>query len=196
MATPMAPNYANLFMDKFERGMLDEYYAKTGLKPLIWIRYIDDIFFFWTHGADTLQDFINFTQCYSIKKQMKSKIKFEINQSTERVHFLYVTIMLVDGVIATTVYSKSTDSHLHLNVHSCHPEHVIKKHPKKHQFLRLRRICSSSVDFTQQCKIYSQYFIRQGYNEHRILEQAKEISLLNRYELLTKKTKPKDQLSS
>ena len=45
----------------------------------------------------------------------------------------------------------------------------------------------------QQCKIYSQYFIRQGYNEHRILEQAKEISLLNRDELLTKKTKPKDQ---
>ena len=29
--------------------------------------------------------------------------------------------------------------------------------------------------------------------EHRILEQAKEISLLNRDELLTKKTKPKDQ---
>ena len=56
-----------------------------------------------------------------------------------------------------------------------------------------RRICSSSFDFMQPCKIYSQYFIRQGYNEHRILEQAKEISLLNRDELLTKKTKPKDQ---
>ena len=192
MGTPMAPNYANLFMDKFERGILDDYYAKTGLKPLIWIRYIDDIFFIWTHGADTLQDFINFTQSYSTKKQMKSKIKFEINQSTERVHFLDVTIMLVDGAIATTVYSKPTDSHLYLNVHSCHPEHVIKNIPKS-QFLRLRRICSSSFDFMQQCKIYSQYFIRQGYNEHRILEQAKEISLLNRDELLTKKTKPKDQ---
>ena len=120
---------------------------------------------------------------------MKSKIKFEINQ---RVHFLDVTIMLVDGAIATNVYSKPTDSHLYLNVHSCHPEHVIKSIPKS-QFLRLRRICSSSFDFMQQCKIYSQYFIRQGYNEHRILEQAKEISLLNRDELLTKKTKPKDQ---
>ena len=105
-------------MDKFERGILDDYYAKTGLKPLIWIRYIDDIFIIWTHGADTLQDFINFTQSYSTKKQMKSKIKFEINQSTERVHFLDVTIMLVDGAIATTVYSKPTDSHLYLNVHS------------------------------------------------------------------------------
>ena len=123
---------------------------------------------------------------------MKSKIKFEINQSTERVHLLDVTIMLVDGAIATTVYSKPTDSHLYLNVHSFHPEHVIKNIPKS-QFLRLRRICSSLFDFMQQCKIYSQYFIRQGYNEHRILEQAKEISLLNRNELLTEKTKPKDQ---
>ena len=148
MGTPMAPNYANLFMDKFERGILDDYYAKTGLKPLIWIRYIDDIFLIWTHGADTLQDFINFTQSYSTKKQMKSKIKFEINQSTESVHFLDVTIMLVDGAIATTVYSKPTDSHLYLNVHSCHPEHVIKNIPKS-QFLRLRRICSSSFDFMQ-----------------------------------------------
>ena len=32
MGTPMAPNYAHLFMDKFERGILDDYYAKTGLK--------------------------------------------------------------------------------------------------------------------------------------------------------------------
>ena len=82
---------------------------------------------------------------------MKSKIKFEINQSTERVHFLDVTIMLVDGAIATTVYSKPTDSHLYLNVHSCHPEHVIKNIPKS-QFLRLRRICSSSFDFCNNAK--------------------------------------------
>ena len=43
-----------------------------------------------------------------------------------------------------------------------------------------------------QCKIYSEYFIRQGYNEHKVLEQAKEISLINRDELLTKQPKPKD----
>ena len=62
MGTPMAPNYANLFMDKFERTLIDDYRKKTGLTPLVWYRYIDDIFFIWTHGNDTLDDFTNFTQ--------------------------------------------------------------------------------------------------------------------------------------
>ena len=44
MGTPMAPNYANIFMDKFEQGMLDRFYKKTGKRPLVWWRYIDDIF--------------------------------------------------------------------------------------------------------------------------------------------------------
>ena len=39
----MAPNYANLFVDKFERKMLDCFYKKTEKRPMIWWRYIDDI---------------------------------------------------------------------------------------------------------------------------------------------------------
>ena len=45
MGTPMAPNYANLFMDKFENKVISSYREKTDLAPLVWYRYIDDIFF-------------------------------------------------------------------------------------------------------------------------------------------------------
>ena len=38
MGTPMAPNYANLFMDRFENDLLNAYYQKTGIRPLIWLR--------------------------------------------------------------------------------------------------------------------------------------------------------------
>ena len=44
MGTPMAPNYANLFMNEFEQNLLNDYYKKTGKRPLVWWRYIDDIF--------------------------------------------------------------------------------------------------------------------------------------------------------
>ena len=65
MGTPMAVNYANLFLDKLETEMLREYEKKTKLRPLIWMRYIDDIFFIWTNGEDTLTDFIKFCDNYS-----------------------------------------------------------------------------------------------------------------------------------
>ena len=65
----MAPNYANLFMDKFETNLLDEYYKKTGLGPLVWYRYIDDVFFIWTHDNNTLQPFLDYVQNYSIDKK-------------------------------------------------------------------------------------------------------------------------------
>ena len=65
MGTPMAPNYANLFMAKFENDLITSYHQKTGLKPHVWFRYIDDIFFVWTHGPDTLKDLITPTTSVS-----------------------------------------------------------------------------------------------------------------------------------
>ena len=56
MGTATAPNYANLFMDRFETKAL-----KTGhLNLYVWLRFIDDIFMIWTHGEDNLQQFITY----------------------------------------------------------------------------------------------------------------------------------------
>ena len=62
MATPLAPNLANLFMTKVETRMLHEYEAKTGLRPMLWLRYIDDIFFLWPYGEESLLEFIDFVR--------------------------------------------------------------------------------------------------------------------------------------
>ena len=193
MGTPMAPSYANIFMDKIEQGILNDFYKKCGLKPLIWLRYIDDIFFIWTHGPESFQLFIEFAQTYSTRKNMNSKLKYEVHHSNDQVNFLDVTVKVDNGFLSTTVYSKPTDSHVYLNVNSCHPEHVIKNIPKG-QFTRLRRICSDTVDFMQHSNIYTQYFINQGYNKQHLNQLAKEISKLSRDDLLQNKTKKqKDQ---
>ena len=44
----MAPHYANVFMDNFEQNLLRHYSQKTGLSPLVYFRFIDDIVFIWT----------------------------------------------------------------------------------------------------------------------------------------------------
>ena len=56
MGTAVAPNYANLFMDRFETTALNNW----PLKPLIWLRFIDDIFMIWIHGEDKLEEYITY----------------------------------------------------------------------------------------------------------------------------------------
>ena len=130
MGSPMAPNYANLFMAKFESDVIETYHQKTGFKPYIWFRYIDDIFIVWTHGADALDDFIVYNQNFSDNSNMLSNIKFEVNKSTNTVNFLDVSVTIKDNKLDTTLYSKPTDAHLYLNTASNHPKHVVRNLPR------------------------------------------------------------------
>ena len=183
MGTPMAPNYANLFLEDFEEQLLDDFFKKNNLKPLIWLRYIDDIFFIWTHGEESLKEFLNFAQQYSEEKKMKSKITFEIHQSENEVNFLDVTIRNNNGKISTTLYSKPTDSHLYLHSKSCHPHHVIRNIPKG-QFLRLRRICSNTADYISKANTFIKYFLDRGYDKNNIENAAKTALKTSRASLL------------
>ena len=54
IGTKFAPPYACIFMDRLENEILDTQI----LKPLVWLRYIDDIFFIWTHSEEELKKFM------------------------------------------------------------------------------------------------------------------------------------------
>ena len=43
-------HYPCIFMDKFDRDFL----KTQKLQPFVWFRYIDDVFFIWTHGKEEL----------------------------------------------------------------------------------------------------------------------------------------------
>ena len=49
-----APPYACIYMDQVEQKFL----AAQINQPLIWLRYIEDIFFIWTHGEKELEKFM------------------------------------------------------------------------------------------------------------------------------------------
>uniref|UniRef100_A0A8C3H6A6 Reverse transcriptase domain-containing protein n=1 Tax=Chrysemys picta bellii TaxID=8478 RepID=A0A8C3H6A6_CHRPI len=53
MGTRMAPQYANIFMADLEQRFL----SSRPLMPLLYLRYIDDIFIIWTHGKEALEEF-------------------------------------------------------------------------------------------------------------------------------------------
>ena len=188
MGTPMAPNYANLFMDHFENCVINEYFAKTGFKPLVWYRYIDDIFFIWTNGSESLDDFISFIQGYSSSKEMKSSIKFDTNISPSEVNFLDVKVKLNDGHLETDLYTKPTDAFLYLNSSSNHPKHVKSNIPKG-QFIRIRRICSNTKDYLKNCKYLSSFFENRGYSSRDLKKTIRDVLNMPRDNLLVDKIK-------
>ena len=50
IGTKFTPPYACIFMNQLETKFLEN----QNLKPFLWFRYIDDIFFTWTHGEENL----------------------------------------------------------------------------------------------------------------------------------------------
>ena len=95
MGTKLAPSYANLFMAKFE----DKYVYTYRHQPLLWKRFIDDIFLIWPHGKNSLVEFI------------------------EHLNTVHPTI------IHTRLYTKPKDRHMYLNYSSEHPMSLKKSIP-------------------------------------------------------------------
>ena len=120
MSTSVAPNYANLFMDRFETKAL----AGFPLRPLTWKRSIDDIFMIWTHGEESLKQFIDYLNF------LHETIKFTHDMSYTQIDFLDTTVKFgPDRGLITTLYNKPTNTHLYLEHSSAHPQSVLTKRP-------------------------------------------------------------------
>ena len=73
-------------MAGLEKRILEE----TELQPRIWWRYIDDVFFIWQHGEDSLKQFIKtLNACHPT-------IKFTAEMSKEEINFLDVNVRLTN----------------------------------------------------------------------------------------------------
>ena len=100
-------------VDEVEQKILET----QSKKPLIWLRYIDDIFFIWTHGEQELERFLkdlnNFTP----------NLSFTYEASKNCIPFLDLKVKLIDGKLETDLYMKPTDCHQYLHYLSSHPQH-------------------------------------------------------------------------
>ena len=114
IGTKFAPPYACLFMDKIETAFLET----QQLQPLVWFRYIDDIFFIWTHGEQELQTFLRSLN------EFHTDIKFTYESSKESIAFLDLKVSVKNSKIITDLYVKSTDRHQYLHYLSTHPNHT------------------------------------------------------------------------
>ena len=152
IGTKFAPTYACIFMDKIESDFLKTQKAK----PLVWYRYIDDVFFIWTHGEQKLNSFLEELNNYHLN------IKFTHESSKGNISFLDLSVSLSENKLYTDLYIKPTDRHQYLHYSSSHPDHT-KKSIIYSQTLRLSRLCSKEINFIQHRKEMKSWFLKRGY---------------------------------
>ena len=112
--TKFAPPYACIFMNQVE----SEFLKTQQHQPLVWFRYIDDIFFIWTHGQEKLEGFLdNFNKFHP-------NLRFTHEYSRKHVTFLDLDVKIIDQKIFSNLHIKATDRHQYLHYTLSHPYHT------------------------------------------------------------------------
>ena len=110
--TKFAPACANLFMTRVEERFLTE----SADLPLLWMRFIDYLFFIWTYGKEKLDSFINFLN------RSHDTIKFTSKHSSNSIIFPDAKVTAKQGGVFTTdLFCKPPDTHQYLHNMSSHP---------------------------------------------------------------------------
>ena len=101
--------------------------------------------------------------------------KFTSEKSKKSVHFLDVTVTLIDLHLKTDLYCKSTDCHQFLDFNSVHPIHI-KKSIMCSQGLCIKGLCSSSVAFENHLESLKGWFQNSGYPKALVDNQLKHVT--------------------
>ena len=177
MGTPFAPNFANIFMSVIEQNILST--APEGKKPLIWKRFIDDIFMIWQYDEASLTEFLAHTN------NVHNTIKFEAQQSRAKINFLDTTIYLNNnsGLLESTLFVKPTDICTLLHAKSFHPPSC-KKSVIYSQALRFRRLITDNNELHKHLKALQKNLIIRGYESQDITTEFSKLTHVTQYELL------------
>ena len=118
MGSPLSPIVANLFMEHFEETALQS----ATHKPKVWLRYVDDTFVVWQHGAEEINTFLQHLNC------QHASIKFTMEMENQgAIPFLDTKITrTAQGSLSHQVYRKPTHTDRYLNYRSYHHPSVLR----------------------------------------------------------------------
>lgn len=170
MGKKFAPAYANIYMAEWERTL---FYRCSSL-PLMYYRYLDDIFGIWHHGESSFHHFIDMANAHHTHIKLKSNLHYE------HINFLDTTVFVRETIegqnqLQTKVFFKPTDVHCLLHKTSYHPKHTFKGLIKS-QLIRFYRICSQEQHFNEATQILFNALRPRGYSK-RFLRSIKADTL-------------------
>ena len=180
IGSKLGRNYACTYLGKWEAELLNS----SLLKPLVYFRYIDDIFGIWLHGEDKLIEF------YERANSLHGQIKLELRHSTDSIEFLDVRVGIHGDTVCTDVYSKPSDTKAYLHFTSDHPAHTKRGIPTG-LAIRARRICSTSEGFDREARDICNNLSRRGYPRQQVMRSIRRVQKMDRSSVLQPSNKRK-----
>ena len=142
-----APPYSNLFMAGFEKRV----FQNSESKPVLWLRYLEDIFCVRTQGFQKLNEF----DCIN---SLHPTIKFAMDYSKTEINFLDVTVAKVGNSLETDLYCKRNYAH----------QYLYKKSIVSEQTVRIKRICSTKENLNNRLQQLTQWLVNREYREDHV----------------------------
>ena len=181
MGTKMAVAFANIFMGKVETELLN----RSAFKPLVWKRYIDNIFSLWDISREELQQFIEQANNYN------PTIKFTAEISETEITFLDTVVykgnrFITESVLDVRTHYKATETFQYTHFSSCHPPGV-KRRFIKGEALRLLQTNSTKATFEEKIKHFESRLIERGYPKNLVQRTLSEVIFENRKQTLQQK---------
>ena len=159
IGTKFAPTYTCIFIDCIET----EFLKSQEIKPWLWKRLVDDIFFIW---IDTEENFDKFLEDLN---KFHHNLRFTYEKSGEKINFL--DIVIKEGKTTTNLFCRPTDGHQYLHYDSCHAEHI-KRSIVFSQTVRLKRICPERNGLDSNVENLKKWFRKRSYPEQLIKNQV------------------------
>lgn len=180
MGTPVAPEYANLFMCNYEEILK---YKNPDIFPKLYMRYLDDMLFVWEKSEEDLLLFIDKLN------NMSPSLKLTFSYS-EKVTFLDLNLSIfqnTEGVyrIGIETFDKPINLHLYTDPNSYAPYRyrynwIIGEH------IRLIRTNSTKVTYTSNLRKFKSNLSKRNYNKQKFDCLIKRHNYNDRTSLLTK----------
>lgn len=169
MGKKYAPSLADMYMVEFDKKATGDYH----LKPLLYCRFLDDIFFIWKFSLEELKIFEAYLNKLIPGIQITISAKHTNNQ------FLDTTVYKTDFgeesyALATTVYFKPTDTHQLLHSFSHHPTHTCKGILKS-QLLRFKRLGCTKYLYDRAAHLVFSILVKRGYSRRLFRSLKNEI---------------------
>lgn len=152
MGKRFAPGLANLYLLDFDKAAMNDFY----IKPILFFRFLDDIFFLWPGDTDSLKRYETF-----LNSQIPD-ITVKLEHNNFEIPFLDTLIYKYNNKLQTKTFFKQTDTHQLLHTNSFHAKHTFLGLIKS-QLIRFKRLSSNRDTYDATCKILFAVLVKRGY---------------------------------
>ena len=188
MGTKMTVAFGNTFMAK----VVTEIISQSTLKPLVWKRFIDDIFTLWNTTREEMLQFIEQANKHH------PTIKFTAEISDRQTNFLDTIVykgekFKEESMLDLRTHFKPTETFQYTHFSSCH-QYGVKRGFIKGEALRLLRTNSSKTLFEENIKKIQITPSREGVPRGFIRRTLSEVTFEDRNPVLQQKQKEQKKI--